>query len=168
MGHFRESQPPWGRARAQPQAIGAVCWGGVKRRTCHRDSRVCVLWSACLGWSWCPCPPQNAPKTKLAGQNTNQSPLFSHGRVPRRRFREANRAIGRPGWASGASGGSKTSLASCHAVSNRCCAHRAPRSRAAPLSMILLCHPHRRPQSGTDWIRCGGARCCRLVRIRVA
>jgi hypothetical protein len=46
---------------------------------------------------------------KFAGQNTNQSPLFSCGRVHRRRFREADRAIGRPGWASGASGVSQTS-----------------------------------------------------------
>jgi hypothetical protein len=41
-------------------------------------------------------------KTKFAGQNSNQLHLFSRGRVHRRRLREADRALGRPGWAPGA------------------------------------------------------------------
>eukprot|EP00962_Isochrysis_galbana_P001516 scaffold394_cov112-Isochrysis_galbana.AAC.4 len=72
---FVDSQPPQGRARARSTAPRLQCAQVV----CWGASVVVSTSSACLGVR-----------------------SIGHGRFHRLRLREADRAIGRPGWAPGA------------------------------------------------------------------
>jgi hypothetical protein len=93
-----------------------------------------------------------ASKTKLAGQNFNQTASFLPWRTRPRAPPSRGGSGQSPGPAGlhGRSEGRRSRLASCPNVVNRCYARRAPRACAAPLGV----RPFRRPRGcPPDWSR---------------